>query len=221
MQGSQDSVTREFKTCSYQILQQRRPLFQPTTTNDAQLTKTSSGAAETTASRISPVRAMWLRARRCQSSLRTRPHAAHGSDTEDNDCSQKALRSCAISTVQPEKPVAPSGRGGVGCNFFGSDTPIRDLRVGHSSWTDGNPDTRVQRPAARPPVSILLRARSWCLQVTSSTTARFQTAPLGTLFSQSGTSNFSPRFAEPPRWHSPAAMSLDVSQHGQKASEEQ
>ena len=87
------------------------------------------------------------------------------------------------------------------------------------SRTDDNPDTRVQRPMARPPFSNLLGSLP-VPQVTPSTTARFQTASFGTLSSQSETSNYLPTFAEPPRWHYRAALSLDMPQHGQKALKE-
>ena len=78
----------------------------------------------------------------------------------------------------------------------------------------------MQRPAVRPLISNLIRARSQCPQETLSTTARHQTAPFGTLSSQDETSRCSSSFAEPPRWHSREAWSLDTLRLGQKASKE-
>ena len=128
-------------------------------------------------------------------------------NTGGNGCSQKALRSCAIPTVQPAQPVTPSGRGDV------TDAPSEEEILRSETFllaipfrTDDNPDTRMQHPMARPSFSNLLRARSRCPQATPSTTARFRTALSRTSLSRSVTSSYSPNFAESPRWHSPRCI---------------
>ena len=83
VRGSQDSVTRGVRNMQISdtpATQTARSLS-PSTAGDAQLSETSPGAAGTAAPRVSSVCAVWLKSRRHQSSLRPRPHAAHGSET--------------------------------------------------------------------------------------------------------------------------------------------
>ena len=88
-----------------------------------------------------------------------------------------------------------------------------------SSKTADNLDTRVLRPLACPPPTILLTAQSQFHQVTPSMT-HSRAAPFGTSLPQNATSGRSPIFAEPQQCPSHAAQSLATPQPGQKASRE-
>ena len=98
---------------------------------------------------------------------RSRSHM--GQNTEDSNCSQKALGNCAVSTVQLASFVALSGHNDA--------TDAASVRIPFR--TDDSPDMKVQRPAVRPPISNFLGAGSQCPFVTLLTTARYQTVPLG------------------------------------------
>ena len=106
------------------------------------------------------------------------------------------------------------------CSSCKSDTPLRDLVVGDTFQDRRKPGHQDAAPAARPPFTTLLTARCQCHQVTSSTTARFRTAPFETSFSRSETSSCLLNFAEPPQWLFRAAQSLTTPQPGQKALKE-
>ena len=179
-----------------------------TTSSNAPLSETSSGGRNSSLENIFGVRSVAQIPPPSEKSLTTASCCTWFRKTGDNNCFQRALCRCAISTVQPEKLVAQS------CTFCGT--------VLIPSRTDNNPDTRMQRPMARPPFSNLLRARCRCSQVTPWTTARFQTAPLGTLSSphrarQAGTCRASPTLRD----GTPALRCLSI-RHGmrRKASKE-
>ena len=125
---------------------------------------------------------------------------AHVQKHGDNTSLHKALHSCAVSTVPPVLLVTQSGRGDV--TAAASAKAILRLKIsllGIPFKTVDNLATKMQRPLARPPFTILFTARSQCHQVTPSMTAHFQTAPFATSFSQSETSSYSPIFAEHPQ----------------------
>ena len=168
----------------------------PSTTADAQLSETS-GAAETAASRMPSLCAMWLKSLHLQSRLRSRPHAACGSEARRTTAAPKnALGSCATSTVQLVWLVTPLGRGDV------AEAPSAEVILRSETFllaipfrTIANPGTRMQHPAARPLSSNLLRARSRCPQATP----RRQPAselPCSRHFSRSETSSYLPNCAE-------------------------
>ena len=119
-------------------------------------------------------------------------------NTEDSNCSQKALSNCAVSTVRPASFVALSDHNDA------TESPLRELLVG---------DTFQDRRQPGAPTDQQLP----CPQVTLLTTARYQTVSLGTLLSQNGTSRCSSSFTGPPQWHSRDEWSLDTPRHVQKA----
>ena len=104
------------------------------------------------------------------------------------------------------------------CGLCNSNTPLRELRVGNTFQDRRQPGHQDAAASGTAAGQQPLRAHSQCTQRTHLTTARFQTAPFGTLPSQNGTSNYSPSFSEHPRWHSRGAWSLATLRLGHKAS---
>ena len=140
--------------------------------------------------------------------------------TGDNGCFQNALRSSAISIVQPEKIVTPSGRGDV------VDAPSAEVILRSETFllaipfrTVANPDTRMQRPAARPPVQQPPQSSQPVPPGDSLNDSPLPNwLPSATSFSRSETSSYSPNFAGPFCDGSPAleALSLVSRLHGQR-----
>ena len=97
--------------------------------------------------------------------------------TGDNSSPRRALYSCAISTVPPVLPVTQTDRGDV--SAAASAKAILPLEISLFEIpfrTVDNLDAKMQRPARPGDFSM---------------TARFQTAPLATSFSQIETSSYS------------------------------
>ena len=149
------------------------------------------------------------RSRRSQSILRPRSLAAHGSETRrtataprkrwatapSRPCSLRRLWNHQIITMQPMRPLSEQYTHSM--NFV---------------WRYlSGPDTGVQRPMVRPPISNLLRACSQGDPVDES--------PLPKCLIRDNVlterdKQLLPSFAEPPRWHSRDAWSLETPRLG-------
>ena len=114
--------------------------------------------------------------------------------TVDNSSSKRALHSYAILTMPLVFSVTLSGRGGVTAAAIAKAIlHFKTLLLAIPFRTVDNLDTGMQRPRGSPTVHQLLQSH----QATSSSTARFRTAPFATSLSQNATSSFLPIFAEP------------------------
>ena len=182
--GSQDSITRgvqSLQTSDTPAAQTALPApVPPLIPNTRRLQARRKQQASGTPSLC----AMWLKSLHLQSRLRSRPHAACGSEVRGTTAAPRT-RWQLRPLDRAVSPVTPLGRGDV------ADAPSAEVIRRSETFllailfrTSANPGTRMQHPAARPLSSNLLRARSRCPQATPSTTARFRTALFATFLTK-------------------------------------
>ena len=137
----------------------------PSTIPVANLSETSSGAAEATATRLPSLCAMWSRSHSFQRFRGATDHGLLLHMVQKHGGQQLTQESvlCTLDRAACEACDTFRSRRCHRC-FCKSDTLSRDLTIGVPFRTVDNPDTRMQRPMARLPFSSLFRARSQCHQ---------------------------------------------------------
>ena len=180
------------------------------TVNNEESKKTVT--TETTAQRVPSLCAVRSRSRRSQCIHRRSVLCSTWvKNTEDSNCSQKALGNCVVSTVQPASYVALSDRNdATDAALATAIPPLRELRAGDTFQGRRQPGHQNAAPSGAAADQQPPQSSQPVPQVTPSRTARYQTAPFGTLSSQNETSSFSPSFAEPPRWHSRTGVACSL-----------